>query len=51
MRSELTIVFPVKNEADNLRHAIPLVADLGRVLVVDSASTDTTASVARELGA
>lgn len=48
---DLTIVFPVKNEAENLHHAIPMVRKLGRVLVVDSKSTDSTASVARELGA
>lgn len=49
--SNLTIVFPVKNEADNLRRAIPLVRDLGPVLVVDSASTDATCEVAQQLGA
>lgn len=49
--SELTVVFPVKNEADNLRRAIPLVQDLGLVLVVDSGSTDATCDVAQQLGA
>lgn len=49
--SSITIVFPVKNEADNLRRAVPLVRDLGPVIVVDSESTDDTVSVAKELGA
>lgn len=48
---EITIVFPVKNEADNLRRAIPLVQKLGPVLVVDSGSTDATCDVAQQLGA
>lgn len=49
--SSLTIVFPVKNEALNLRRGIPLAARLGTVLVVDSASTDSSKEVALELGA
>jgi len=49
--NKLTVVFPVKNEAVNLRRGIPLVAKLGSVLVVDSDSSDDTASVAAELGA
>ena len=47
----ITVVFPVKNEAQNLRRAIPLARDLGTVQVVDSDSTDATVSVAEELGA
>ena len=47
----LTIIFPVKNEAENLSRAIPLVANLGPVLVIDSGSTDTTCEVAQQLGA
>lgn len=47
----VTVVVPVKNEADNLRRVIPLAAKLGHVLVVDSGSTDGTCRVARELGA
>lgn len=49
--SEITIVFPVKNEADNLRRAIPLVQELGTIVVVDSASSDATCDVAQQLGA
>ena len=49
--SDLIIVIPVKNEADNLRRCIPLAAKLGPVLVVDSGSTDGTQEVASDLGA
>ena len=48
---KVTIVFPVKNEATNLRRAIPLVRGLGPVVVVDSGSEDNTVSVAKDLGA
>ncbi|MEM7792006.1 MAG: glycosyltransferase family 2 protein [Verrucomicrobiota bacterium] len=51
MHSNLTVVFPVKDESKNLRRAIPLVDGLGSVLVVDSASGDDTVTVAKELGA
>lgn len=49
--SDITIVFLEKNEAENLCRAIPLVYDLGPIMVVDSASTDATVAVALELGA
>lgn len=48
---DLTVVFPVKNEAENLRRAIPLASRLGSVVVVDSVSSDDTVSIAREFGA
>lgn len=48
---KITIVIPVKNEEDNLRRCIPLAAELGNVLVVDSGSVDGTQKVALELGA
>jgi glycosyltransferase involved in cell wall biosynthesis len=47
----VTVVFPVRDEADNLRRAIPLVQKLGPVVVVDSASTDATCAVAQQFGA
>ena len=47
----ITVIFSVKNEAENLRRSIPLAAKLGPVIVVDSRSTDGTPDVARELGA
>ncbi|MDG1302512.1 MAG: glycosyltransferase family 2 protein [Opitutae bacterium] len=49
--SDITIVIPVKNEAENLRRCIPLAVKLGQVLVVDSGSSDNTPVVAREMGA
>jgi len=49
--AEITVVFPVKNEAENLRCAIPLVRDIGPIIVVDSGSSDATCLVASELGA
>jgi glycosyltransferase involved in cell wall biosynthesis len=49
--NQITVVMPVKNEADNLRRGIPLAAKLGPVLVVDSGSTDGTQQIAHELGA
>jgi len=49
--ANVTVVIPVKNEADNLRRCIPLATKLGHVLVVDSGSTDETPAVARKLGA
>ena len=48
--SSITVVFPVKNEAQNLSRAIPLVASLGPVVIVDSYSEDRTFEVAQELG-
>lgn len=47
----MTVVFPVKNEEANLRRAIPLVRDLGQVVVVDSGSSDNTKDYARSMGA
>ena len=48
---DITIVIPVKNEADNLRRSVPLAAKMGHVLVVDSCSTDETQKIAHEFGA
>ena len=48
---EVTIVISVKNEAANLKRCIGCVKSLGPLLVVDSASTDATVSVAEDLGA
>ncbi len=49
--NQITVVMPVKNEANHLRRGIPLAAKLGFVLVVDSGSTDKTQRIARERGA
>ena len=47
----IKVVIPVKNESRNLRRCVPLASRLGKVLIVDSKSTDGTAELAEELGA
>ena len=49
--SHVTIVLPVKDEAINLPRCIAAVSDLGRVVVVDSESSDHTKDVAEAAGA
>jgi glycosyltransferase involved in cell wall biosynthesis len=49
--SEIQIIIPVKNEAENLGRCIHALSSLGPVLVVDSGSTDATQDVARSAGA
>ena len=53
MRVDTTILLVSADEAANLRHSLPLALaqDGARVVVVDNASTDATAEVAREHGA
>ena len=50
MRVPVSVVVPVKNEADNLRRCLPALAWADEVFVVDSQSTDATAAVAAEFG-
>jgi len=47
----VSVIVPVKNEAENLRRCLPALAWADEVFVVDSQSTDATAQVAREHGA
>lgn len=49
--SDITIVLSVKNEAGNLPRCIAAVSGLGRVVVVDSGSSDDTQAVAKAAGA
>ena len=49
--SAITIVIPVKNEANNLVRCIEAARALGPVLVVDSGSTDETQGIAKAVGA
>jgi glycosyltransferase involved in cell wall biosynthesis len=50
-RAPVSVIVPVKNEADNLRRCLPALSWADEVFVVDSQSTDETAEVAAEHGA
>ncbi|GIW88838.1 MAG: hypothetical protein KatS3mg108_3162 [Isosphaeraceae bacterium] len=47
----VSVIVPVKNEAENLRRCLPSLAWADEVFVVDSQSDDATAEVAAEHGA
>jgi glycosyltransferase involved in cell wall biosynthesis len=47
----VSVIVPVKNEAENLRRCLPALAWADEVFVIDSQSSDATATVAREHGA
>ena len=47
----MSVIVPVKNEAENLRRCLPALSWADEVFVVDSQSTDETAEVAAEHGA
>jgi len=49
--SDVTVVIPVKNEATNLPVCLARLEGFGKIVVVDSASTDATCSIARDAGA
>jgi glycosyltransferase involved in cell wall biosynthesis len=50
-KAKVSVIVPVKNEADNLRRCLPALAWADEVIVVDSQSTDGTVTVAAEQGA
>ena len=50
-RAPVSVIVPVKNEAENLRRCLPALAWADEVFVVDSQSTDETARVASDHGA
>ncbi len=50
-RARVSVIVPVKNEAENLRRCLPALAWADEVFVVDSQSTDETARIAVEHGA
>lgn len=47
----VTVVVPVRNEAENLPRCLSRVGRFARVVVVDSGSTDATPQIARDAGA
>jgi len=47
----LSVILITKNEADNIRDCLQSVSWADEIIVVDSGSTDDTASIAREMGA
>ncbi len=49
--SSLSVIVITKNEAANIRDCIQSVAWADEIVVLDSGSTDQTASIAREMGA
>ena len=50
-KTPVSVIVPVKNEAENLRRCLPALAWADEVFVVDSQSTDETAEVAARFGA
>ena len=51
VKAPLSVLVPVKNEAENLRACLTTVAFADEVVVIDSASSDRTPEIAREAGA
>src|SRR5262249_5078301 len=47
----ITVIIPVRNEAQNLPQCLKSLAGLGEVIVVDSLSNDNTCEIARQHGA
>jgi glycosyltransferase involved in cell wall biosynthesis len=50
-RALLSVLVPVKNEAANLHDCLASVSFAREIVVVDSASTDSTAAIAEAAGA
>jgi glycosyltransferase involved in cell wall biosynthesis len=50
-KTPVSVLVPVKNEADNLRRCLPALAWADEIYVVDSQSTDETAHIASAAGA
>src|SRR5260370_24274995 len=47
----VSVIVPVRNEAQNLPRCLESLADVGEVYVIDSQSTDDTAAIAESHGA
>ena len=50
LKAPVSVIVPVKNEAENLRRCLPALAWADEVFVIDSQSSDETAQVAPGLG-
>jgi len=50
-RAPVSVIVPVKNEAENLKRALPALQWADQVFVVDSQSTDDSAAIAAAYGA
>ncbi len=50
-KTPISVLIPVKNEAENLRRSLPALTWADEIWVIDSQSTDDTAAVAAEFGA
>ena len=50
-KAPVSVIVPVKNEADNLRRCLPALSWADEVIVVDSQSSDQTVEVATALRA
>lgn len=50
-KAPVSVLIPVKNEAENLRSCLPRLTWADEIWVVDSQSTDETAAVAEQFGA
>ena len=51
LKIPVSVIIPVKNEAENLTRCLPALAWADQVFVVDSQSSDQTAEVAASFGA
>ena len=51
LKARISVIVPVKNEADNLRRCLPALSWADEIFVVDSGSTDDTVDIAESLGA
>jgi glycosyltransferase involved in cell wall biosynthesis len=47
----ITVVIPVRNEANSIRQCIQSIGDVAEIVVADSTSADLTQAIAREMGA
>ena len=51
LKAPVSVIVPVKNEAENLKRCLPALQWADEIFVVDSQSTDETEVVARASGA